>query len=173
MEDDLVYNGWLKVVKRRVKNKDYDILKDYDAVCAIVINQLNEVLMVKQFRPALMEETIEIPAGSLDIDGEHEMSCLIRELKEETGLFISASLISFALSYKPMMGFSNSHKKVYLVKVEKKELKSNEINGDDVYQVFWMDFRELGDKIRKGEILDIKAILAYFYLKDYFENNNK
>ena len=171
MEDEIVYNGWLKVLKRHVKNKEYDILKDYDAVCAIVINQFNEVLMVKQFRPALMEETIELPAGSLDVEGEHEISCLIRELKEETGLFISDSMISFALSYKPMMGFSNSLMKVYLVKVEKEELKSNEIEDEDVYQVFWMDFKEWGDKIRKGEILDIKAILAYFYLKDYLENN--
>lgn len=70
MKDELVYNGWLKVYNREIEENKYDILKNYDAVSAIVLNQFDEILLVKQFRPAIMQETLEVPAGCVDIHGE-------------------------------------------------------------------------------------------------------
>jgi len=168
ISDEIVYDGWLKVYKRKIKDREYDILKDYDAVTAIIVNEYNELLLVKQFRPALMEETLELPAGTMDIKGENETECLIRELSEETGLHIEAESIKHVFSYKPMMGFSNSSMKVFVVKVKKVELLENPIKDEEVYEVFWMCLNELGEKISRGEILDVKTLLAYYYLNSQF-----
>lgn len=165
MEDKIVYDGWLKVAKRTVNGKDYDILKDYDAVSAIIINEYNEILLVKQFRPALMETTLEIPAGTLDNKEESAIECLLRELKEETGISFSNGKIEHVFSYKPMMGFSNSLMKVYLIRTVKERLISNVIHDEDVYEAKWVGLEEIGEKIQSGEILDVKVILAYYYLK--------
>ncbi len=165
MEDIKVYDGWLKVVKRKVGENTYDILQDYDAVAAIIVNEYNELLLVKQLRPALMEETLEIPAGVLDIRGEHEISSIIREIFEETGLRIKSEEAKHVLSYKPMVGFSNSLMKVYLINVKKDLVKVGKIEDESVYEVLWMDIAKLGEEISQGKNLDVKTILAYYYLK--------
>jgi len=165
MEDKIVYDGWLKVAKRTVNGKDYDILKDYDAVSAIIINEYNEILLVKQFRPALMETTLEIPAGTLDIKEESEIDCLLRELREETGINFSDGKIEHVISYKPMMGFSNSLMKVYLIRTQKDRLQRNIVHDEDVHEAVWVGLDEIGEKISSGKILDVKVILAYYYLK--------
>lgn len=166
MVDKLAYDGWLKVYKRKVGVREYDILKDYNAVAAIIINQYNEILLVKQFRPALMEETLEIPAGCLDIENEDEITCLTRELKQETGLTIKPESLKHLVSYKPMMGFSNSLMKIYHINVLKEDTHSVKIKDDDVYGLVWMGFEELDNKIKNGQMLDAKTILAFLSLKD-------
>ncbi|GIM29719.1 DNA mismatch repair protein MutT [Clostridium polyendosporum] len=167
MNDNIVYDGWLRVYKRKVKNKTYDILSDYDAVSAIVVNEYNDILLVKQFRPALMEETVEIPAGTIDKKDESTSVCITRELKEETGVNIKPEDLKLVGSYKPMVGFSNSLMKVYFVKILKSDLKFSKVKDEDVYEVFWMSFNELEQKISEGKILDIKTIFAYYYIKTH------
>ncbi|HEY9061817.1 MAG TPA: NUDIX hydrolase [Pseudobacteroides sp.] len=168
MGDKLAYDGWLKVYKRKVGDREYDILNDYNAVAAIIVNQYNEILLVKQFRPALMEETLEIPAGSLDIDNEDEITCLIRELKEETGLIVKPESIKHLVSYKPMMGFSNSLMKIYHINVLKDEAQCAEIEDEDVYDLVWMGFDELHNNIKNGDMLDAKTILAFLSMKNNY-----
>lgn len=165
MDDRLAYDGWLKVYKRKVGGREYDILKDYNAVAAIIVNEYNEILLVKQFRPALMEETLEIPAGSLDIENEDEITCLVRELKEETGLNIKTDSIKHIVSYKPMMGFSNSLMKIYHINVLKEETRNVKIEDEDVFDLVWIGFDELDKKIKNGHMLDIKTIIAFLSFK--------
>lgn len=50
-----------------------------------------EVVMVRQYRPALDSYSLEIPAGMRDVDGEDPQDTAIRELQEETG-FVSADV---------------------------------------------------------------------------------
>ena len=59
-----------------------------DAVCVFATlrraNEPDRVLLVRQFRPPLDAETVELPAGLIDGDEAPEIAAL-RELKEETG----------------------------------------------------------------------------------------
>jgi ADP-ribose pyrophosphatase len=48
LNDEVAYNGWLKIIVRHIGNRSYDILKDHDAVAAIITNHANEILLVKQ-----------------------------------------------------------------------------------------------------------------------------
>lgn len=50
----------------------------------IVALQDQHILMVRQYRYAVGQETLEIPAGKLD-PGELPLACAERELREETG----------------------------------------------------------------------------------------
>ena len=50
-----------------------------------------EVVMVRQYRPAVDAYSLEIPAGMRDVVGEDPQDTAIRELQEETG-FVSADV---------------------------------------------------------------------------------
>lgn len=165
MEDKLVYDGWLKVYSREVNGRRYDILKNYDAVSAIILNELNEILLVKQFRPAYMKETLEIPAGCLDVEGESIDNCLSREIKEETNIEVPLESLEKVIEYKPIMGFSTSTMTIFKTVIKKESLKSNKVNDADVTEALWMPFKEFEKNILEGNINDSKTLMSYYYLK--------
>lgn len=166
MEDKLIYDGWLKVCKRKVGNKEYDIVKNLSAVSAIVLNEYDEVLLVKQFRPSIMEETLEIPAGVLDVLGEEIEDCLIRELNEETALDVKREQVKKVISYKPILGFSSSTMHLFEVRVKRNDFNAENIDDADVTDAMWMPFKEFEQLISDGKIIDDKTIMAYFYIRN-------
>jgi ADP-ribose pyrophosphatase len=164
MRDKVVYDGWLKVHKRGFGEKVYDILVDYDAVASLIINEYGEVLLVKQFRPSSVRETLEIPAGTMDVPDESNAECLARELKEEANLEILPENLEPIVTYQPNLGFSNSKMHVFMARINKKQI-NYKITDHDVYSVVWMAFDELERNIREGKIQDVKTIIAYLYIK--------
>lgn len=145
MSERLVYSGWLKLYKRLIGNKEYEILKNHDAVSAMVLNEFDEILLVKQFRPSVMRETLEIPAGVLDITGEPEESCIIRELEEETALKVEKNNLQRIVSYKPILGFSASNMTIFKTRIKKDDFNSSKIKDVDVTEGIWLSFEELED----------------------------
>ncbi|MCY6484360.1 NUDIX hydrolase [Clostridium aestuarii] len=169
MEDKIIYDGWLKLYHRQLEGKKYDIIKNYDAVSAIILNEFNEILLVKQFRPSVMTNTLEIPAGCIDIPGEDIKECLVREIKEEANITLTTDALEKIISYKPIMGFSNSTMHIFKANVKKSCLKHTKINNDDVTEVQWMPFNEFEKNVQNTKICDSKSVLAYYYLKSSIE----
>ncbi|WP_234120610.1 NUDIX hydrolase [Clostridium hydrogenum] len=163
-QEELVYNGWLKVYNKEVNGRIYDVLQNYDAVAAFITDEFGDILMVRQFRPAVMKETLEIPAGCLDIKGESPEECLVRELKEETNLIVDKTALSKIISYTPMLGFSKSILHLYHVTVKKSDLKTNITHDEDVKEVLWIDKNTFKEYVKSGKIFDGKTILSYLYV---------
>ena len=86
---DKVLSPWVSirestVVDERGGEELYHSLVCNDYVCVLPFVSDNELLMVRQYRPAIGETTIEFPAGILE-EGELAIDCARRELVEETG----------------------------------------------------------------------------------------
>ena len=87
LDDAVLPNG--KTAKR-------EVIEHPGGVGVLPIDKNGDCLLVRQFRYPYMEETLEIPAGKRDKDGDSDpLACGKRELKEETGLsFKNWKLIS-------------------------------------------------------------------------------
>ena len=167
MNDTLVYDGWLKICQRRIGNTTYDILGDYCAAAAIITDEARNVLLVEQFRPALMKHTLEIPAGTLDNNMESKTECLSRELREEANLIVRPEEIKPVLSYLPNIGFSNSFMSVFFLRLDgEHEPGEISIEHDDVIKAYWVNMDDFAKIVARGEILDIKTLIAFWYLKN-------
>lgn len=162
MDDILVYDSWLKVYKRKVGDKVYDILKNHDAVSVFIMNQDEEVLIVRQFRPSVMQETMEIPAGIMDIEGETPEQCAVREVLEETGIAIDEKYLKRLTVYKPMMGFSSSTMYVLIARVKQTVTPEKSLLEKDVTSAEWISMDTLKDYINRGLIYDSKTLMAYY-----------
>ena len=72
------------VVEEKKKQSEYHSIEIHDYVSVLAINKKNEVLLVKQFRPAMNKETIELPGGIITNNQRPEIVAK-NDLFEETG----------------------------------------------------------------------------------------
>ena len=61
-----------------------EVVERPDTVSILAIDDRGRVLLVRQFRYAVGQDTLEIPAGTID-PGETPAEAARRELREETG----------------------------------------------------------------------------------------
>ncbi|MEM9203389.1 MAG: NUDIX hydrolase [Actinomycetota bacterium] len=86
-----IYDGFvIRVVDGEFETPDgervrRDIVRHPGAVAVVAIDG-DEVVLVRQYRAAIHDDLLELPAGKRDIDGEPPDVTAARELEEEVGL---------------------------------------------------------------------------------------
>lgn len=161
----LKYRGTvLKVYKDTMMingHKAYWDFIHHDGAAAVVpVTADGRILMVRQYRNALDQFTLEIPAGKLDEPDELTLSCAKRELEEETG-FRSEDL-EFLIRVHTTVALCNEAIDIY---VAKNLIPSKQnLDEDEVIDVEEWDLGKLKEKVFNGEITDgktVAAIMAY------------
>jgi ADP-ribose pyrophosphatase len=89
MEPRSAHEAWrgryLAAVVESWPEGDFEIVRKHDAVAVVPVTPSGDVVLVRQFRPAVRTALLEVPAGLLDVEGEDALTCAARELREETG----------------------------------------------------------------------------------------
>lgn len=106
--------------KFNIHQTEERILIEHPGSCAIVaVTKNGHVVLINQKRiqfDGSFIETIEIPAGILDVPDEDHMSCAIRELEEETGYKPSGSSSCFHLTdFVSTCGYSNEIVRIFWI----------------------------------------------------------
>lgn len=86
--EELVYNGWRKIVRKDFevdgKKMSFDVKQEADTVCMLGITPENKVVVIRQFRPGPEDFTVELPGGGVEA-GEDILEAAKREFIEESG----------------------------------------------------------------------------------------
>jgi ADP-ribose pyrophosphatase len=77
---------WFDLVAKRVEQEPepYYALRTVDYVCVVALTPAGEVVLVRQFRPAVEARTLELPAGHVEANQTPEEAAR-SELVDETG----------------------------------------------------------------------------------------
>lgn len=93
---------------------DRDIVRHPGAVAILALDEAGDVVTVRQYRHAVGQRLLELPAGLLDVDGEPALGSARRELAEEAAL--AASEWSVLLDLYNSSGMSDEAIRVYLAR---------------------------------------------------------
>ena len=127
-----------------------------DASAIVPFTNDGRIMLVKQYRYSIQETTYEIPAGKID-PGESAEECAKRELAEETGY--RASELELLMTYIPAIGYSSE--RLYIYKCSNLEkIENYKPHSDEISQIEILALNEIQAKIRSGEIIDGKTIVA-------------
>lgn len=91
-----------------------DIVEHPGAVAVVALDELDRIVLVRQYRHAVKEFLDELPAGLLDIDGEPALDAARRELAEEAGL--AARMWRTLIDVHTTPGGSDEAVRVYLAR---------------------------------------------------------
>ena len=134
------------------------------ASAVVAIDEDNRIIMEKQFRYALNDYLLEIPAGKLDA-GEDPLVCAKRELEEETGIIASEWISLGTIATSP--GFCNEVIHLYVAKgLSKGEIHWDE---DEYVEVERYTFDELLQHIKGETIKDSKTLSALLLAMPYIK----
>lgn len=125
------------------------------AVGVIPFVDKNTVVMVRQYRHPVGEVTLEMPAGKLD-EGESPLTCVKRELREETGY--TARKISKLVDYWPTPAFANEVLHLYVA--EGLKAGKMQTDEDEFLSCVTVPFDEALAMALDGRIRDSKTIIC-------------
>jgi ADP-ribose pyrophosphatase len=144
---------------------DRDIVHHPGAVSAVPVLRGGEVLMVRQYRAAVDQELLEIPAGKRDVDGEPPEDTARRELEEEVGM--RPGRLELLAEFYNSPGFCDEHSFVFLA-LDLEQVGDPDPQGPEE-QVMTIERVSLADVprlVRAGEIVDAKSIIGLTLARD-------
>ena len=121
---------------------------------AIIALQDQQILLVRQYRYPIEQETLEIPAGKLDPD-ETPANCALREMREEIGYRGTLEKIG---TYYTSSGFTDEVMHLFLARdLVWDPLAADEDEFVDVVKIPW---REAVQMAVDNKLDDAKTILG-------------
>lgn len=144
-----------------------DIVGHPGAVAILAIDDEDRVLLVRQYRVAIGEVLLEVPAGTLDVlpDGSIEDPEIAapRELEEETGM--RAGSWRLIASFWTAPGFASELMHLYLA-TDLRPADGERLGPDEDEHLLLerMPWRNAVAAAERGELRDAKSILALLWL---------
>lgn len=143
---------------------EWDVIEHKGAAAVLPVDAEGKILLVRQYRGAIDELLLEIPAGGRDGMDEDYAVCAARELEEETG-YRTDELYPLIV-YHSAPAYTSEKIAVYYT--EKLIQSSQNLDENEYVQVVRYTPEELKEMIFCGSITDgktIAAVLAYCALK--------
>lgn len=149
-----------------------DYIAHPGAVAIVVMNEKNQVLLIRQYRHPVKMMLWEIPAGLLDVEGEDYVVGAARELSEEADLVASQWHVLTDFFNSP--GSSSEAIRVYLargvsmVPEGERHVRTEE---EAEIQFRWVDLDQAVDSVLSGKIHNPSAVVGILAASAAARNN--
>ncbi len=166
MHTKQIYEGPIFTLNQEtvhIHDQDYirDIIHHPGGVGILAIHD-DQILLVSQFRPAIHQETLEIPAGKLEY-GEDPKECGLRELNEETGW--ECTDLTFITSIASTPGFCDERIWIYQANNLYPSKNPLAMDEDEEISIQWISIDDAYHMVQTQQIIDAKTIIAIQHAK--------
>lgn len=136
------------------------VLEHPGCVVIIPVTDAGKCILVRQYRFPLEKHLWEFPAGGKE-PGETIPHAAKRELMEEIGM--KPGKLVKLLDFYPTPGVSGEKMHVFLARDLEPAVACKD--EDEDFELGTFSLSEIGRMIRRGEIVDGKTLIGFFYLK--------
>ncbi len=145
-----------------VIEKYHQIHYPKEAVCVVIFNEKDEILMIRERRYTVGRLEWEIPAGKME-PGENMEEAARREAMEETGCTLKD--LAFLCSQNPANGMSDALCHVFAARVDTEGAIRD---TDEVADKVWMPVGQVKELLRENRTRDGVSILAILYALEFY-----
>ena len=132
------------------------VVRHPGAACVLATTPDNQVVLVRQWRYATNQATLEIPAGKLD-EGEDPAVCALRELGEETPY--TAERVEKILDFYSAPGFCDEV--LYLYRARNiTPTSSLQPDEDELVETELYSREQIREMLANGKFKDGKTLIA-------------
>ena len=142
----------------------WDVIEHKGAAAIVPVDEDGRIILVRQYRGAIDDLLLEIPAGGRDSADEDFAVCAARELEEEIGY--RSDEIHHLVDYHSAAAYTSE--KIGIYYTEKLIPSRQHLDENEFVQIENYTLEELTEMIFDGRITDgktIAAIMAYRVLK--------
>lgn len=160
------YKDTMRLPSGRIEEWEFVHHKRGGGACIVPVLPDGRILLVRQYRPCVERETLELPAGSKEDPAENAEAAALRELEEETGF--SCDRLTFIARLKTTMSWCDETTDVFAAENVSVTKKADPDDAEEISLCFFT-LDELKQMIYKGILQDAKTvagIMAYAGYKD-------
>lgn len=139
----------------------WDHIEHKGAAAVVPVDDDGKILMVRQYRGAIDDIMLEIPAGGRDSEDEDFLVCAARELEEETGY--RSEDIHHLIDVNTAAAYTSEKIAVYYAEnlIPSKQL----LDEDEFVLIERYTIEEIEEMIYSGRITDAKTIAGVLSYK--------
>lgn len=146
-----------------------DVVRSPGAVAVVAVDEGAdgpEVVLVRQYRPAIDKWLLEIPAGLRDKDGEPPEETAVRELAEEAG--VAASSYELLTVFANAAGMTDQRTHIYLA-TGLRDVPTATDGVEEAYlTVARVPLAHVDGLIASGELSDAKTLIGLMFAQRRF-----
>ena len=163
---EVVYkNPWFRVIR---EGRYHWVDQPRSVAGAVIFLQWRgRVAMVEQYRPAQGESLIEAPRGYAQ-PGETSVECAVREGFEETGLLARSEDVVHLGDVSPDSGILAARIGCFFARIDDDATREKE--DDEVNYAVMMEWSQLYERIRQGQITDGFTLSGLMMLESKFKH---
>lgn len=162
--DKIIYQGHLTLVQRPYKGRNYDVVISKDAAIMLYIDEKDQVYFTKQFRPAMDEQHLSLPAETLDKPGLTPLEVMVEGLEEECGIKINKKQVTELGKIVSTSGHDTEKVYLFLAHGPGKYV-GQRLEDDERIKVIKIPFDKAYEMVIKNEIESSKTSYLIMYEK--------
>lgn len=162
--DRPIYEGHLTLVKRPHGGMDYDVIVSKDAAIMLYIDENDDVYFAKQFRPAIDQMELCLPAETLDKPELSPLEVMVEGLEEECGVRIGEDQVDYLGKVASTAGHDSEFVHLYIAR-GKGEHTEQRLEDFEKIEVVKIPFDRAYEMVLSNEIQGSKTSHLILYEK--------
>lgn len=153
-----VFDVERRTVKHGESEFERDVVTHRGAVAILARNDRDEIGFLRQYRAPFDAFILEVPAGTMDVDAEDELTTAKRELKEELGCEATTWRRIGRFTVSP--GWTNQVMTIFEATGISMSERAPEGPEESASTVIWMPIADIKDALKREPTIDYTVAVA-------------